>query len=362
MRDGGNAYRVVYVSLGVAPFTGSFLCSRHCDGVSVPSSGVHSMVRVNSSDVSCSVVVPAYNAARTIAATVASALAQTVSDIEVIVVDDGSRDETAAIVARLADRDPRLRLIQQTNAGVSAARNAGIAAARADVIAFLDADDLWPAQHLATHLKILAMTPRLDVSFSAARYIDEAGCVVGMANPKLIDLTTQDLVFGNPTTTTSTWVVARRSFDKAGLFDTTLSRSEDQAWLVRAALVGLGIAGTTDSIVDYRISTTGLASDLAGMRAGFVDMLDCIAVDHPDFIAAHRPEALAAEDLYLARRALQIGLSHAVALNFLRSAAVGSPAHVVRNPRAAVGILVRLARVLLSSPRKSRLAPQSLQS
>ena len=90
-----------------------------------------------------SVVIPAYNAGATIAETLASALGQTYRDLEIIAVDDGSTDDTAAVVAGAAANDPRIRLLRQANSGVAAARNYGIAEARANLIAILDADDLW---------------------------------------------------------------------------------------------------------------------------------------------------------------------------------------------------------------------------
>ena len=88
-------------------------------------------------------IVPAYNAASVIEETLRSALAQTLREIEVLVVDDGSTDDTAAVVGRVADGDPRVRLIRQANAGVAVARNAAIAEARGAYIAPLDADDVW---------------------------------------------------------------------------------------------------------------------------------------------------------------------------------------------------------------------------
>lgn len=103
-----------------------------------------------------SVIVPAHNAAPTLERTLRAALSQTVSDIEVIVVDDGSSDGTADVASSLAREDSRLRLIGQANAGVAAARNAGLAAARAALVAPLDADDLWHPEKLerqAAHLE-----------------------------------------------------------------------------------------------------------------------------------------------------------------------------------------------------------------
>src|SRR5579863_7666011 len=89
------------------------------------------------------VVIPAYNAAHTIDETLRSARYQTHRNLEILVVDDGSKDATPEVVARHAVIDARIRLIVQENAGVAAARNRGIAEAKSDLIAPLDADDLW---------------------------------------------------------------------------------------------------------------------------------------------------------------------------------------------------------------------------
>ena len=90
-----------------------------------------------------SVVMPAYNAAAFVRVAIASALAQTYSNLEVLVVDDGSTDETPQIVAEMAQEDARVRLLRQPNGGVAAARNLAIAHARGEFIAPLDADDAW---------------------------------------------------------------------------------------------------------------------------------------------------------------------------------------------------------------------------
>ena len=95
-----------------------------------------------------SVIVPSYNASRHICETLESVLAQTYRNLEVIVIDDGSKDHTPDIVANYARRDSRIRLVNQPNAGVGAARNRGIAEASGVFIAPLDADDVWYTQKL----------------------------------------------------------------------------------------------------------------------------------------------------------------------------------------------------------------------
>src|SRR5262245_12926949 len=89
------------------------------------------------------VIVPMYNAERTISATLKSVCRQTHLALDIVVVDDGSTDASAPIVAAHTRSDQRIRLLQQKNGGVAAARNRGVAATAADLLAFIDADDLW---------------------------------------------------------------------------------------------------------------------------------------------------------------------------------------------------------------------------
>ena len=111
-----------------------------------------------------SVVVPCYNAERYIGATLDAVLAQTGAELEVIVVDDGSRDGSAARV----ERDyPQVRLIRRANAGVAAARNTGIEAATGDWIAFCDADDIWLPGKLAAQFEAMDAVPGCRMSYTA---------------------------------------------------------------------------------------------------------------------------------------------------------------------------------------------------
>lgn len=105
-----------------------------------------------------SVVIPLYNKSPYIARALNSVLSQTIQDFEVIVVDDGSTDNGAEVVKVF--NDPRIRLIQQKNRGVSAARNRGIEEAHAELIAFLDADDEWMREHLRTLLRLRDRYPQ----------------------------------------------------------------------------------------------------------------------------------------------------------------------------------------------------------
>ncbi len=122
-----------------------------------------------------SVIMPAFNAAQTIAASIESVLNQTHSDLELIVIDDCSTDQTAEIVRRY-EKDARVRFLQnETNSGVSLTRNRGVRAARYDWIAFLDSDDTWAPEKLSRQLEAANEHPECALFFTSTAYIDENG-------------------------------------------------------------------------------------------------------------------------------------------------------------------------------------------
>ena len=123
-----------------------------------------------------SVIIPAYNAERTILATLESVQKQTFSDIELIVIDDGSTDQTVKLVETL--QDSRVKIFSYQNSGVSVARNRGIQCAIGDFIAFIDADDQWTSDKLELQLKALQKDPIAGVAYSWTTFIDEQGTVL----------------------------------------------------------------------------------------------------------------------------------------------------------------------------------------
>lgn len=124
-----------------------------------------------------SVIIPTHNYGRYIRDAINSVQSQTVSDLEIIVVDDGSTDNTPAVLQAIRDR--RLRVVRIPNAGVSAARNAGIALAAGHYIAFLDADDIWLPDKLALQLALMTNEPSLGLVFSDFTRFDDSGVLPG---------------------------------------------------------------------------------------------------------------------------------------------------------------------------------------
>ena len=123
-----------------------------------------------------SIVMPAYNAERYIQDAIESVIAQTYTNFELIVVDDCSKDQTAAIVRSLVKNDPRIILLQnQQNSGASASRNRAISCAKGDWIAFLDSDDMWRKDKLEQQIRLLRWKPDAHLIYTASAFMDENG-------------------------------------------------------------------------------------------------------------------------------------------------------------------------------------------
>jgi glycosyltransferase involved in cell wall biosynthesis len=183
-----------------------------------------------------SVVIPAYNYAKYLPASIDSVLKQDYPVFEVIVVNDGSTDNTAQVLAQYGDK---IRCITQKNAGLPAARNTGIKAARYDYVGFLDADDAWLPSFLSATMEAFARLPaEYAVVATQLSYIDPNGAPLELKNilPAVDrEITCRDMVLQSrfvPST-----VVAKKSvFDEVGLFDETLRSTEDRDMWIRIAV------------------------------------------------------------------------------------------------------------------------------
>lgn len=137
------------------------------------------MAGSNTAPPGVSIITPAYNAARHIGATIASVQAQTCAGWEMVIADDGSGDETCALVEALAREDPRIILVRQArNGGPAAARNLALAQARGRYICFLDSDDLWLPTKLERQLSVMRETGSV-ISYTAFRRISDDGTRIG---------------------------------------------------------------------------------------------------------------------------------------------------------------------------------------
>jgi glycosyltransferase involved in cell wall biosynthesis len=192
-----------------------------------------------------SVVIPVYNGEAFIANAIDSVLRQSVQPLEIIVVNDGSKDRTAEKLAAFGDR---IKLISIPNGGVSNARNKGIEASSGDFIAFLDADDVWYDNKLKRQLEIFERYP--DVGFCCCdfefadtktnstinhfgKYKDTAGIIFDQPLPLALDA----LVSSNFVGTCSNVMIKNGVLDKTGLFDVNYKQAEDYDLWLRCALI-----------------------------------------------------------------------------------------------------------------------------
>ena len=206
-----------------------------------------------------SVIIPAYNAAETIAETLEALCKQSFSRWEAVIVDDGSVDETAVIVQQYTAADERFRLISQANGGVCAARNTGIAAARYEWLLFLDADDWITEDHLEKTTGVLLADPSLDAVHCGWAYITPDGT----RHPERCVNETGDLfplLAVNCFPCIHSCVLRRSLVQDVGGFDTSFIVCEDWDLWQRVARTGARFGVTCDVLSLYRMRP-GSASD-----------------------------------------------------------------------------------------------------
>lgn len=171
-----------------------------------------------------SVVIPAYNASETLAATLRSVLQQTFTDLEILLVDDGSDDDTRAIAESFAATDRRLVVISQPNAGVAAARNNAIASACGEWIATLDADDLWHPRKIELQLRAAEEEPGgVAMVYAWSRRIDEKDRVLAdLGAPMHRGRIFEQFLATNFIRNASSAMIRRSAIIEAGGFDSGL--------------------------------------------------------------------------------------------------------------------------------------------
>lgn len=181
-----------------------------------------------------SVVIPVFNGERFLGEAVQSVLDQRYSHVEIIVVDDGSTDGTANVACSLTGP---VRYLHQTNQGPAAARNRGIEHAQSKLLAFADADDLWPANKLELQLPYLLRDPKIDIVMGLVQQV------------RLSEAVNESEVFVEPgfSVNLGSAIIRKSVFERVGLFDETMRYSEDVDWFMRAREAGVEIK-TIDAV------------------------------------------------------------------------------------------------------------------
>jgi glycosyltransferase involved in cell wall biosynthesis len=209
-----------------------------------------------------SIIIPLYNKEKQIANTLKSVLGQTYTNFEIVVVNDGSTDDSVAVVASINDN--RIRLIHQENAGVSAARNHGIAEAKGEFIALLDADDEWKHDYLATQMHLAEKYPQCDVFATNYEFRNEFGKVTPTIIRRLPFASADGILSNyfevasnsNPPLWTSAVIARKSAFESIGGFPIGIRSGEDLLTWARLACK-YQIALTREAKAIYYTPTSG---------------------------------------------------------------------------------------------------------
>ena len=220
-----------------------------------------------------SVIVPAYNASATIADTLNSLRRQSLRTFEVIVVDDGSADDTFQIAERFAAADPRFRALTKPNGGVSSAYNRGLRAAAGDWLLFLDSDDLLRRRALERLLQAVQATPGAGVAVGAAARVDGRGRV--WRSPRF-DLSEPfgRLAYECAIPAIHSALVRRDLALDVGGFDESLGTSEDWDFWQRVARTGAVFAQIDDEVALYRSHPGSLSKNIGQLAADTFRVID----------------------------------------------------------------------------------------
>ncbi|MFB2837627.1 glycosyltransferase [Floridanema evergladense] len=238
-----------------------------------------------------SVIIPTYNAEKTIQKTIESVLNQTFTNFELIIINDGSQDATREILSRILDS--RLKVFSYPNAGLAASRNRGIYHASSQYISFLDADDLWTPDKLEAQLQALQNNSQAAVAYSWTDCIDESGQFLrrgyyisasGNVYKKL--LLTNFLENGsNP-------LIRKEAFDKVGGFDESLNSAEDWDMYLRLAACYNFVAVSSVQIL-YRISATSMSTNVSRMETACLQVINKTFNQSPSSLQYLKHQSLA---------------------------------------------------------------------
>lgn len=231
-----------------------------------------------------SVIIPSYNCARYLPEAINSVLAQTYQNFEIIVIDDGSTDQTAEVLRRYGDR---VRAIYQQNQGVARARNHGIRQAQGDWIAFLDADDVLLPHKLEAQLAVAAQNPELGMIHSGWNRVDAAGRVMLPVEPwhQVPNLALESWLRWKPVLP-SAMLFRRRWLEQTGGFDPRFPPAEDTELVLRLSLLGCQADWSRQITVNYR------QHDASAMHKGLPQARSLSAVIDHFFAQPNLPESI----------------------------------------------------------------------
>ena len=226
-----------------------------------------------------SIIIPTYNSEKTIKETLMSVQQQSFTDWELIIIDDGSTDNTVEVIKNITE--PRIKLFVYENGGVSTARNRGIARATGEYLSFLDADDLWTSDKLALQLETLNKYPKAKVVYSWTSYIDEKGQLLFLGPQfSFQGEVFKELLQKNFLLNASNLMIHTDVLDIVEGFSPEFSYAADWYFYLRLAKNFEFALVPQHQILD-RQSANSMSSNIEKMREQCLSMLDSIFEDAP---------------------------------------------------------------------------------
>jgi len=313
----------------------------------VPAARVLRAASVAASSVRLSVIVPNRDTGALVVEAVDSILTQSMPDLEVIVVDDGSRDGGVDDVLRI--RDPRLACVVQPPRGLPAARNSGLAVARGAYVGFCDSDDVWFPAKAERHLAVMDADPAIGLSYSWSEYLTPSGGSTGrLLLSRRREPTARQLARRNHVGNGSTPVVRREAFTLAGPFDERfVCNFEDlEMWVRIAACTPYRVRLIPAPLTGYRVRPSSLSVSFDGFLDGARLAADRFTAYVPGFSRRDAARVRAEAFRIAARKSFAMGDVVRSRRYLLRSLAL-APTLAASDPRAAGLVLMHLTALAL---------------
>jgi glycosyltransferase involved in cell wall biosynthesis len=264
-----------------------------------------------------SVIIPVYNAIQFLPDTLSCVLNQTFTDFEVIIVDDGSNDESADWVAGVSDS--RISLIRQANQGTQGARNTGVRHAQGEYIALLDNDDLWEPTKLEKQFRCLEQNPSVGLVYTWTSIIDQhdkrtGETVVSHADGDVF----KQLLVSNFVACGSTPLIRRVCFEQVGVFDCELHYLGDWDMWIRIAR-HYPFAVIKEFLVLYRVHASNTSNNYEKMEIDFCKAIEKAYSQAPGDLESLKSKCYSRAYHYLSCKAIGVGNYHAAAYFHQRS-------------------------------------------
>ncbi|BAY49263.1 family 2 glycosyl transferase [Scytonema sp. HK-05] len=311
-----------------------------------------------------SVIIPAYNAEKFIAATLESVLSQSYKKIEVVIVDDGSGDRTVEIVQEFAAKDNRVILFQQSNSGVAAARNLAIQKSKGEYIAPIDADDIWYPEKIEKQVQCMFQaSPSVGLVYTWTAHINEEGLPTGTYHRCNLEGNVLTAIFcEEPIGNASVPLIRRSYLEKVGLYDTNLKEQDAQG--LEDFDIYLRIAEhyefrvIPEVLVGYRQVFGSMSRNTLTMAKSYNLVVENIRLRHPeistDIYNRHRSEMY----YWFAFMSKQSG-DHWRTLSWLIKALLLAPKNLLRRPMLYKTFLLAILYILAQPITSLFWTPQS---